>query len=156
MEKNDEGPGVHLRSFSTGGADSHSIARWAPRWYKGDRRTLAFLGARDSSGEPLKDLEPEEFRDRYYEYLWTIRGNVAHWLSGLRASERLVLCCWCTQERQKAYPRLFCHRILVGHLIEVYRPDVRVFYEDGAEKSVWLDNKAARVAPGVITRPLIQ
>ena len=144
-ELRDEGPGVHLRSFASASTESFSIARWAPRWYRGDRRTLAFLGAFGPDRQPLKDLPPEEFRLRYYEYLRSIRGRVSEWVSSLSLAERLVLCCWCTQERQKAYPRLFCHRILVGHVIECYRPDVRVFYEDGAENPVWLDNKALGV-----------
>jgi len=101
-----------------------------------------------------QDLPPEEFRRRYYEYLRSIRGRVSDWLSNLSDNERTILCCWCTPERQQGHPRLFCHRILVSHVVEVYRPDLSLFYEDGAENPVWLDNKAAGLLDGV-THPLI-
>jgi hypothetical protein len=80
---------------------------------------------------------------------------VAAWLSSLSPAQPTILCCWCTPKRQRAYPRLFCHRILIGHLIEAYRPDVPVYYEDGAEKPVWTDNIAAGVLDAV-TRPLLR
>jgi len=154
-EIGDELPGVHLRSFSTAPPESYSIARWAPQWYRGDRKSLAFMGAVDSQRRPIKDVPPEGFRRLYYEYVRSIQQQVAAWLSSLSPVQPTILCCWCTPKRQRAYPRLFCHRILIGHLIEAYRPDVPVYYEDGAEKPVWTDNIAAGVLDAV-TRPLLR
>jgi len=133
---------IYLRSFAASPHEGHSIARWAPSWFGGDRYALRFLGARGVDGQPLRHLEPEEFRTKYYEYLAMIKKHVVGWLRQLEPDIDLTLCCWCTPERQKGYPTLYCHRILLGHIIEEYRSDVPVKYMDGAENPVWTDSKA--------------
>jgi len=135
---------VYLSSFFGGGEGPRfSVARWAPHKFSGDHRTLSFLGAYGRNGRALQHLGPEQFRDEYYSYLVTQAFGELHiWLLSLRPDKDLTLCCWCVPSRQAQYPTLYCHRILIGHIIEEYRPDIPVVYTDGAENPVWTDNCA--------------
>ncbi len=130
---------IYLSSFfGPGRGPRFSIARWAPTVWSGDRHTLAWLGARDAEGAPLRHLSPDLFRVRYMGYLLLTKyEELAAWLNSLDPEKDMTLCCWCTLERQRPHPKLFCHRILVGYLIEEYRPDVPVSYVGGAQQPVW-------------------
>lgn len=129
---------IYLTSFfGPGEGPRISIVRWAPKGFTGDRETLAWLGARDRFGHPLRHLEPGVFMRRYYEYLETQVEKLLAWLESLDDSDK-CLCCWCTPERQPCHPTLYCHRILVGYVIEEARPDLPLAYVGGAENPVWV------------------
>ena len=131
---------IYLSSFfGPGKGPRYSIARWAPDSFTGDKHTLSFLGARDSSGQPLRHLDPETFRQRYLTYLASeeIWPQLVIWSETLDADYDRTLCCWCTPGRQRGYPKLYCHRILLGHVLMKLRPDVPLIFTDGAERPLW-------------------
>ena len=130
---------IYLSSFfGPGQGPRYSIARWSPKGFQGDHTTLAWLGARGPDGAPLRHLPPETFLNRYYRYhLDRQFDRLYTWLNSLDPAEDVTLCCWCTPKRQHPHSRLYCHRILIGYIIEDHRLDVPVAYLDGAENPVW-------------------
>lgn len=40
-------------------------------------------------------------------------------------------------ERQARFPKLMCHTLLIGYLIQERRPDIEVVFADGRDKPVW-------------------
>lgn len=67
-------------------------------------------------------ISEDEFVKRYRIQLMNDWDRVKAWLMGLDAEENLVLMCW---EKQGE----FCHRILVGKMIEKWRSDIEVVVE---------------------------
>ena len=129
---------IYLSSFfGPGQGPRYSIARWAPRTFTGNHDTLSWLGARGLDGHALRHLPPEDFKVRYYRYLLTRFDQLYAWLDSLDPSQDMTLCCWCTPARQHPHPQLYCHRILVGYVIEERRPDIPVAYVGGAENPIW-------------------
>ena len=115
-----------------------SIARWQPRG--GPRYpTLWFLAPFREDRTPIKMMPPEEYRSQYLQHVLfgPNREQINRWLARLDKDEDITLLCWCNEERQKYYPKLFCHSILVGYLIQERRPDIEVVFADGREKPVW-------------------
>jgi len=131
---------IYLSSFfGPGKGPRYSIARWAPDSFTGDKRTLSFLGARDTQGNALRHLDPDTFRARYLDYLaseevWT---RLTAWADTLDPAVDLTLCCWCTTARQQPHTKLYCHRVLLGHVLMKLRPDVPLIFTDGAERPLW-------------------
>ena len=120
----------------------YSIARWQPKNMGRNFPEIQELSARDSNGNPLRHLSPEEFREKYEDRLAGIGGITLHKLLERHLAdapeEDIVLLCWCNPDRQKEYSKLFCHRILVGYWIEEHYPEIGVIYADGADNPVWL------------------
>lgn len=115
----------------------YSVARWQPR---GDHcATLWYFAPFRDDGTPIVMMPPEEYRKEYLKHvlLGPPRDRINRFLDRLGPEEDITLMCWCNAERQKGYPKLMCHTILIGHLIRLRRPDVEVVFADGREKPVW-------------------
>ena len=134
---------VILCSFAN--ADGHargarySTARWQPRGCS--YPTLWFFAPFREDGSPIKMMPPEEYRLEYIKHVLfgPRRDQINRWLARLRADEDVTLMCWCNAGRQRGYPKLMCHTILIGYLIRLRRPDVEVVFADGRENPVWDD-----------------
>jgi len=118
---------------------SCSIARWQPDWsvmpeFPVDVKPIQKIG---SSLLTLGEwMEPEEYRKRYNLILLSKEQELIDFFCKIEDDEPLILCCWCTLDRQKS-EKLFCHRILLGWWIEEMFKFARVIYADGAEKPTW-------------------
>ena len=112
-----------------------SIARWQPDWstmpeFPVDVKPIF-------NGRKLGEwLSPDFYRKIYETKLYTKEQELIDFFSKIETDEPIVLCCWCTLERQKS-EKLFCHRILLGWWIEEYFKYAQVIYTDGAEKPIW-------------------
>lgn len=118
-----------------------SIARWQPRNMGRKWPELPLLAARDVLGNPLRHLEPGISRRLYEERLnlppveYLLKQLVREYFS--LVGEDFALLCWCNPDRQKKYPKLYCHRILVGYKLEKMFPWLQIDYRDGAENPIW-------------------
>jgi hypothetical protein len=112
-----------------------SIARWSPTWgnipdFPVDIRPIY-------KGQKLGEwMKPAEYRKRYEAVLKSKEQELINFFSRVETDEPIVLCCWCTLDRQKS-KKLFCHRILLGYWIEEHFQYAIVKYADGAEKPIW-------------------
>jgi hypothetical protein len=84
-------------------------------------------------------MPPEEYRLEYIKHVLfgPNKDRINQFLARLRPDEDITLLCWCNFERQRAYPKLMCHTILIGYLIQERRPDIEVLFLDGREHPVW-------------------
>jgi hypothetical protein len=114
-----------------------SIARYQPDWSTMPEFPVNIKPILD--GKVLGDwLNPEVFRFKYEQVLKREEQNLIRLFDNMEDVEPLILCCWCTPERQKKYNgKLFCHRILLGWWIEEHYNYAIVKYADGAENSIW-------------------
>ena len=119
----------------------YSVARWQPKNLGRRWPELQELSARDSTGNPLRNLAPNVFRKKYEDRLAGVGGTTLHMLLERHLAdapnEDLALLCWCNPSRPKQHEKLYCHRILIGYWIEEHFPDIEVVYADGAENPVW-------------------
>jgi hypothetical protein len=112
-----------------------SIARWQPDWSNMPEFPVNVKPVLD--GKVLGDwLIPSEYRTKYNIILKRKESELIDFFSKFETDEPLILCCWCTLERQHRN-RLLCHRILLGYWIEEHFNYARVIYADGADKSIW-------------------
>lgn len=114
-----------------------SIARYQPDWSTMPEFPVNIKPILD--GKILGDwLNPEVFRFKYEQVLKREENNLINLFDNIEEEERLILCCWCTPERQKQFHgKLFCHRILLGWWIEEHYKYINVKYEDGANNPIW-------------------
>ena len=116
---------------------SCSIARWQPSWSEMPEFPVDVKPVlnRQTLGEWMN---PEEYRRKYEQVLKRTEEKLVDFFCKIEEDEPLILCCWCTLERQKKYEgKLFCHRILLGWWIEENFKFARVIYSDGAETPGW-------------------
>lgn len=113
-----------------------SVARWQP--IKNQYPEIKFLAPFG-----LEHLPPERYRNMYCRQLAIHRAEFLGWLNSLTEPQASLLC-WCNPDRQKSYPQLMCHTILIGYEIEslfhlgFFNPDsLQTVYADGRDKPVW-------------------
>ncbi|MEW6226517.1 MAG: hypothetical protein AB1700_00250 [Bacillota bacterium] len=124
---------VYLQSFfSEPKAEPYSVARWQPKGY--DYPCIQVLAPFDECSWPIRKVPQDEYLELYAAGLRSRRLEVELAVGFLRDRDA-TLCCWCSPERQKGYPKLFCHTVLIGFLLE--SRGVPVCYLDGREKPVW-------------------
>lgn len=114
-----------------------SIARWQPIWSDMPEFPLDIKPI--YNGKTLGEWNGKDlFRQNYEKILKNKEKDLINLFCNVNSelSGPIVLCCWCTLDRQKS-EKLFCHRILVGYWIEEHFPYARVIYADGAEKPIW-------------------
>lgn len=117
--------------------EKFSIARWQPQGYY--YHTITYLSPINPfNGKPMVHLEPNYFRDLYEKILNLYQPQILHQLTGyLVKYQNLVLCCWCHPDRQKQYPTLYCHSILLGYWLEEQFPGIPILYHDGRDRPLW-------------------
>jgi len=119
-----------------------SICRFQPAGF--DYPELRFLAAEDANGHRIR-LQDAGDLDRFVElYRQGIANRwreVKAWLDSLKPDAKpTLLLCWCpfseqTRASVKASDSFLCHSGLVGKLINMHRPDVRLLLdEDRAER----------------------
>jgi len=115
---------------------SCSIARYPPR--NSDMPDFPVDVRPIYDGQILTEwMKPDNYRLKY-EYVLNQRADKLLDLLCRIEDETLVLCCWCTPDRQTQFlGKLFCHRILLGWWIEEHFKFAVVKYGDGADKSIW-------------------
>ena len=116
----------------------YSIARWQPKGCTYSE--IKSLAPKYSDGRPIVNLEPDRYRLMYEENVLKkveVRRQLSALIELIDPNGSVALLCWCNLARQAEYPKLMCHRILVGYYIERYFPAVTVLYCDGAENPVW-------------------
>lgn len=125
-----------------------SIARWQPDWssmseFVVDVKPILYHYNRLIRTEILTEkMNPNIYRLKYEEILKRKHNELIDFFSKIESDEDLILCCWCTLDRQPQFKgKLFCHRILLGYWIEDNFKYFRVIYSDGAEKSIWRKNE---------------
>lgn len=124
---------VYLQSFfSEPRAAPYSVARWQPKGY--DYPSIQALVPFDEYSRPIRKVPPDEYLELYAAGLRSRRLEVELAVGFLRDRDA-ALCCWCNPQRQKGYPKLFCHTVLIGFLLESH--GVPVCYLDGRENPVW-------------------
>lgn len=112
--------------------DVYSVARWQPPRHH--FITLQDLAARDELGSPLTHIEPAEFMPRYFARLDRYgRDVITRIAEPADTPLTTTLLCWCNPLRQRQWPHLYCHTILIGWWIEKYHPHVDIVYMDGRE-----------------------
>jgi len=112
-----------------------SIARWQPDWSELPEFPINIKPILD--GKVLGDwLPPNEYRKKYETILKRKENELLNFFDNIETDEPIILCCWCTLERQKR-DKLLCHRILLGYWIEEHFNYAKVIYADGAEKPIW-------------------
>lgn len=95
-----------------------SISRTIPKGFRVDGTLPIFVPAREilrawKTGE----IDEEGYKDRYRAQLQSVWPEVKAWVRSLDFRENATLLCW---ERAGE----FCHRNLVGAVVEHLRPDV--------------------------------
>lgn len=125
-----------------------SIARWQPEWSDIPEFPInvkpIYPQYLKQSGVTLNQvltekMSPVEYRTKYEEILKIRHNELVDFFSKIESDEDLILCCWCTLERQPQFGgKLFCHRILLGYWIEENFKYFRVIYADGANKPIWI------------------
>src|SRR3990172_2128060 len=107
-----------------------SIARWQPDWSNIPDFPIDVKPV--YNGQKMGEwMDPEEYRKKYEEILWRKRIQLLEFFDRVENDETLVLCCWCTLDRQKQFNgKLFCHRILLGWWIEEHFNYAIVKYAD--------------------------
>ena len=124
---------VYLQSFfSTPMAPPVSVARWQPRGFH--HPEVRCLAPFDAGGRPIRGLAPGQYLEAYAAALASRWPEAFRTLNSFRYRD-VSLLCWCNPERQRAYPRLFCHTVLIGFLAEYM--GLPVVYLDGRENLVW-------------------
>lgn len=120
----------------------YSIARWQPRGCT--YPALGKLAPFFPTGRPITGLDPEPYRYEYEKNVLNseeaqrqLRGVI----DSMNDGDTIALLCWCNLSRQREYPKLMCHRVLVGFWIENNLPGVEVIYLDGADNPVWSNQK---------------
>ncbi len=126
-----------------------SIARWQPDWSDMPEFPVNIKPIIQHSfgKEPnitirneilTEKMNPNIYRLKYEEILKRKQDELIDFFSKIESDEDLILCCWCTLDRQPQFKgKLFCHRILLGYWIEDNFKYFRVIYSDGAEKPIW-------------------
>lgn len=111
-----------------------SVARWQPGYI--GRPELPWLAPFDvETGRPLVHLMPAAYRLKYEAVLDLAESKLRAILSA--PGERTTFCCWCHPDRQRGYPSLYCHTILIGYRVERLLPNIHVVYADGRDNPVW-------------------
>lgn len=115
----------------------YSTARRQPGSF--NYETLEFLAPLNKNGKAiLLDGIDKDSLDKYASaYKETLKRNwskVNAWLKSLSADD-IALCCWCpyTADSKKYITEegtFACHTLLIGALIEKYRPDLEVFLDE--------------------------
>jgi hypothetical protein len=127
------------KRYFTQNYPTFSIARWQPNGFNLPTiRALAPIYP--FNGQPIRHLPPDEYRIDYTNYVLNSQSGkdtMEQIVNSLEPDTPLVMCCWCSPQRQEEYPKLMCHRILVGYYIEKHYPGIKVRYEGGAENPVW-------------------
>ena len=132
---------IYLQSFfSEPMGYPFSVSRFQPKGYK--YLILDFLQPYTLKRTPIKNVSPEEYKRLYCNVLALKSGTIREWLKERVISGKdITLCCWCNEERQRNYERLFCHTILIGYFIEslaeIDSLDIKVEFLDGRDKPVW-------------------
>ncbi len=112
-----------------------SIARWQPDW--SNMAEFPINVKPIYKGHVMGTWLPKEtFRKQYEEILKSKEKELINFFSNIETDEPIVLCCWCTLDRQHT-EKLYCHRILLGYWIEENFKYAIVKYADGAEKPIW-------------------
>ena len=95
---------------------------------------LPFLAAVGPAGEPIKDpgRSPRAFQAAYRDGLLSRWGEVRPWLDSLSGTTKL--CCWCPYSSVRHGEYLFCHTGLIGILVNRYRPDISLYWDDDRER----------------------
>lgn len=105
---------IYLQSFfSSPRAEAFSVARWQPRGFSYPE--IRCLAPFDADGRPIRGLSPERYLEVYAVALASRWPEIRRALEYLKRRD-VSLLCWCNPERQRGYPKLFCHTILVGFL----------------------------------------
>lgn len=124
---------IYLQSFfSSPRAEAFSVARWQPRGFSYPE--IRCLAPFDADGRPIRGLPPERYLEAYAVALASRWPEVRRALEHFKRRD-VSLLCWCNPKRQRGYPKLFCHTILIGFLAE--RFGLPVMYLDGRENPVW-------------------
>lgn len=116
----------------------YSIARWQPKGCTYPE--IKSLMPKYPDGKPIINLESDRYRLMYEEYVLKkleVRKQISALIDLMDNDGSVALLCWCNPARQAEYPKLMCHRILVGYYIEKYFPAIAVMYCDGAQNPIW-------------------
>lgn len=126
---------IYLQSFfSPPKGIPLSVARWQPKNYP----TIEYFQPFDEAGKPIKGIPPEKYLIKYTKTLIVrAEAQILHRKEAILNGPSCSLCCWCNPQRQKGYKTLFCHTILIGYLLELLIPELKVEYLDGRENPVW-------------------
>jgi hypothetical protein len=119
-----------------------SICRFQPAGF--ELPELRFFAAEDANGRKLQIRDvggPEKFAELYREALASRWNEVKGWLDFIRrAPSPILLLCWCpfseeTKASVKTGGTFLCHSGLVGKLINLHCPEVRLMLdEDRAQR----------------------
>lgn len=102
--------------------------------------TLNFLTATDKNGNTLhlRNLEVDtiwEYENKLKEKYKARWREISEWLESLNPNTDIALCCWCpysntSRKHLEKYGKFFCHTLLIGKMVEKYRPDINVVMDD--------------------------
>ncbi|RJO61947.1 MAG: hypothetical protein C4542_05185 [Dehalococcoidia bacterium] len=125
---------IHLQSFFYRRTVKpvYSIARWQPGFCK---YPVIEPFVPVHQGRAIRHYPPDKYLTLYAEAVKSRLGEVENAINNLKRLKDATLCCWCNQQRQKKYEKLFCHTILVGFLLEHH--GIPVVYRDGRENPIW-------------------
>ena len=113
----------------------YSVARWQPNLFF--LETLPYLAP--TPAVAYKGLDLVGYR-KLYDTTMKMNGSYQKAVDLLLAEDTpkgIAFLCWCNPERQKEYPGLKCHTILIGYEMERRLPNLKVHYLDGRDRPVW-------------------
>ncbi len=117
--------------------DKFSICRFQPAGFA--LPELRFFAAEDANGQKLRIKDaggPERFAQLYSEALAARWKEVKDWLDSIKkAPSPILLLCWCpfseeTKASVKTDGTFFCHSGLIGKIINMHCPEVRLMLDE--------------------------